>query len=170
MPVKIEITFNKSVNSPALAGQIVKTNIKTILSNYEYVTTHIYQPPGNQLEFETSQGSKGQQIAIIKTMAIARHPAQLYESISSFLIFLLLLYIWYRKKEHLPEGLLFGLELTLLFGLRFVYEYIKENQVDFEDTMSLNMGQILSIPLILAGILILFNLKKLQPKKPVGEI
>jgi prolipoprotein diacylglyceryltransferase len=48
--------------------------------------------------------------------------------------------------------------------LRFLYEFVKEAQVDFEKTMSLNMGQILSIPLVLIGIWILLNLKKLQPK------
>ena len=169
IPVDIEILFSKSVNSPAVASQIVNTNIKTILSNYAYVTLHIHQPPGEQLEFEMSQSSKGLQIAKIKTKAIARHPAQLYESISSFLLFILLLYIWYRKKGQLPEGLLFGLFLIILFGLRFLYEYIKENQVAFEDGMSLNMGQILSIPLVLGGIWLLFNLKKGQSKNPEGE-
>ncbi len=169
IPVDIEILFSKSVNSPAVASQIVNTNIKTILSNYAYVTLHIHQPPGEQLEFEMSQSSKGLQIAKIKTKAIARHPAQLYESISSFLLFILLLYIWYRKKGQLPEGLLFGLFLIILFGLRFLYEYIKENQVAFEDGMSLNMGQILSIPLVLGGIWLLFNLKKGQSTNPEGE-
>jgi len=169
IPVDIEILFSKSVNSPAVASQIVNTNIKTILSNYAYVTLHIHQPPGEQLEFEMSQSSKGLQIAKIKTKAIARHPAQLYESISSFLLFILLVYIWYRKKGQLPEGLLFGLFLIILFGLRFLYEYIKENQVAFEDGMSLNMGQILSIPLVLGGIWLLFNLKKGELKNPEGE-
>ena len=166
VPVEIDIVFNNSVNSPALASQIVKTNVKTILNNYEYVTLHIYQPPANQLVFENQQNAKGQQTVKIMTRAIPRHPAQLYESVSSFLLFLLLLYIWYRKKGQLPEGLLFGVFLVVLFGLRFVYEYVKENQVDFEDAMQLNMGQILSIPLTLAGIWILLNLKKLQPKAP----
>lgn len=164
VPVDIEILFSKSINNPAVAEQIVKTNVKTYLSNYEYVTLHIYQPPGNQIEFETAQNSTGQQIISVKTKAIARHPAQLYESISTFLIFVLLLYLWFRKKGDLPEGLLFGTFLIILFGLRFIYEFVKENQVEFEDTMSLNMGQILSIPLVLAGVWILFNLKKLQPK------
>lgn len=166
VPIEIDIVFNNSVNSAALASQIVKTNVKTILSNYEYVTLHIYQPPANQLVFENHQNSNGQQTVKIMTKAIPRHPAQLYESTSSFLLFLLLLYIWFRKKDQLPEGLLFGVFLVVLFGLRFVYEYMKENQVEFEDAMQLNMGQILSIPLTLAGIWILFNLKKLQPKTP----
>ncbi len=165
VPIEIEIAFNKSVNKPAIADQIVRTNIKTILSNYEYVTLHIYQPPGNSLIFETSQNKKGLQVTKIKTKGIARHPAQLYESFSSFILFLLLLYLWYRKKAQVPEGLIFGIFLVVLFGLRFLYEYIKENQVDFEDSMSINMGQILSIPLVIVGILLLLNLKKVQPKK-----
>lgn len=165
VPVEIEILFGKDVNTPAISSQIVKTNVKTILSNYEYVTLHIYEPVGNQILFETSQTSRGRQMATIKTMAITRHPAQLYESFSSFLLFLLLLYLWNRKKGQLPEGLLFGVFLIILFGLRFFYEFVKENQVDFENTMTLNMGQILSIPLVLWGVFVLFNLKKLQPKK-----
>jgi prolipoprotein diacylglyceryl transferase len=168
VPVEIDIVFSKAVNNPAVARQIVSTNVKTILSNYESISLHIYEPPANQLSFDIRQERKGQQIASIKTMAIARHPAQLYESISTFLIFLLLLYLWNRKKGQLPEGLLFGTFLIILFGLRFVYEFVKENQVAFEDSMKLNMGQILSIPLVIAGIWILFNLGKLQPK-PVNK-
>lgn len=165
VPVEIEILFSKAVNTTANSSQIVKKNVKTILSNYKYVTMHIYEPAGNQIAFETSQTSRGRQIATIKTMAITRHPAQLYESFSSFLLFLLLLYLWNRKKGQLPEGLLFGVFLIILFGLRFFYEFVKENQVDFENTMALNMGQILSIPLVLWGVFVLFNLKKIQPKK-----
>lgn len=165
VPVEIEILFSKGVNTAAISSQIVQTNVKTILNNYKYVAMHIYEPAGNQIAFETSQTSRGRQMATIQTMAITRHPAQLYESFSSFLLFLLLLYLWNRKKGQLPEGLLFGVFLIILFGLRFFYEFVKVDQVDFENTMALNMGQILSIPLVLWGAYVLFNLKKLQPKK-----
>ena len=166
IPIEIEIEFAKSVNSPEIAGQIVKTNVKTILSNY--ASLHIYEPPANPMQFEINQ-KNGRQIALVKTKAISRHPAQLYESISTFLIFFLLLFIWNKRKEKMPEGLLFGTFLVILFGLRFAYEFIKENQVEFEDAMSLNMGQILSIPLVIIGIWILFNLKKLQPRSQTGN-
>ena len=86
---------------------------------------------------------------------IPRHPAQLYESISSFLIFVFLFYIWSKRKGQTPPGRIFGIFLIVLFGLRFIYEFFKENQVEFEDELTLNMGQILSIPLILAGVVIL---------------
>lgn len=168
VPIEIELEFAKSVANQAVAEQIVRTNVKTILSNYEYVSLHIYEPPANAIQFETVQKG-GRQVVTIKTKAITRHPAQLYESISTFLIFVLLLYLWYRRKEKIPEGLLFGTFLIILFGLRFVYEFVKENQVEFEDTMSLNMGQILSIPLVIIGIWIVFNLNKLQPKSKNDE-
>ena len=100
--------------------------------------------------------------AIVFMYLIPRHPAQLYESISCLLLFAFLFWRWYTKKEKLPAGQLFGIFLVVCFGLRFFYEFLKENQVGFEEGMVLNMGQILSIPLVLAGliILILSNRKK----------
>ena len=164
VPLNIEITFGSDVNSESMASQITSHTVKNILSTYEYVTMHIYEPTSHTLDYTVKKTNDGLFQSSIKTYGISRHPAQLYESISTFLLFLLLLFIWYKYQKTLPEGLLFGVFLVILFGLRFVYEFIKENQVEFEDSMKLNMGQILSIPLVIAGILILLNLKKLQPK------
>jgi len=52
--------------------------------------------------------------------------------------------------------LLFGLFLIFVFSARFVIEFIKENQVDFESGMALNMGQWLSIPFVLVGVAFVF--------------
>ena len=83
---------------------------------------------------------------------IPRHPAQLYESITCLILFFILLWFWNRHKERTPRGSMLGIFLIWIFGLRFFYEYLKENQVPFEDTLALNMGQILSIPAVLLGI------------------
>ncbi len=83
---------------------------------------------------------------------IPRHPAQLYESISCLILFFVLLWFWNRYKERTPRGSMLGIFLVWVFGLRFFFEYLKENQVSFEDNMALNMGQILSIPAVLLGI------------------
>ncbi len=83
---------------------------------------------------------------------IPRHPAQLYESISCLILFFILLWFWNRNKERTPGGSMLGIFLVWIFTLRFFYEYLKENQVAFEDTLALNMGQILSIPIVLLGI------------------
>jgi prolipoprotein diacylglyceryl transferase len=87
-----------------------------------------------------------------KVDMLPRHPAQLYEAISCLILFVSL-YIYYTKyKAKLPSGRLFGIFMVLLFVLRFLYEFLKEEQVDFERTMPINMGQILSIPMVLIGI------------------
>ncbi|MBT8382729.1 MAG: prolipoprotein diacylglyceryl transferase [Ignavibacteria bacterium] len=92
---------------------------------------------------------------------LPRHPTQLYESIAYFLIFLILLFIYYKKKKDLSDGLLFGLFLVLVFTFRIFVEFVKENQSSFEAGMTLNMGQILSIPFVIIGfIFILRSMRK----------
>ncbi|KXX70183.1 prolipoprotein diacylglyceryl transferase [Flammeovirga sp. SJP92] len=81
-----------------------------------------------------------------------RHPAQLYESITYLIIFFILGAIYKREKFELRQGRTFGLFLVLVFGMRFVWEFFKEDQVAFEATMTLNMGQWLSIPAVIAGL------------------
>src|SRR5690606_2064540 len=69
----------------------------------------------------------------ISTYGIARHPAQLYESISCVILFLFLFWIWSGYRENLPPGRLLGIFLIWCFGLRFFFEFIKENQEAFEE-------------------------------------
>lgn len=83
---------------------------------------------------------------------IPRHPTQVYEALAYLIIFFVLYKIYWRYKEKLQPGLLFGWFLITVFGFRFFVEFLKENQESFEAGMVLNMGQILSIPLVIAGI------------------
>ena len=85
-------------------------------------------------------------------LQIPRHPAQLYESISCFVLFFILLGLWNKFKEKTPRGLLVGIFFVWVFTLRFLYEFLKENQEAFEANYALNMGQILSIPVVLLGL------------------
>jgi phosphatidylglycerol---prolipoprotein diacylglyceryl transferase len=87
----------------------------------------------------------------------ARHPAQLYESLSCFVLFLILYFLWNKWKANTPRGSLTGLFFIWIFGLRFFYEFIKENQEAFEETMTYNMGQLLSIPLVIFGLIVFFR-------------
>ena len=86
--------------------------------------------------------------------SIPRHPGQLYEAIAYFIFFLGMVYLY--KKSHngtaYGRGFFFGLCLTEIFIFRFFIEFLKENQVNFEDGMTLNMGQWLSIPFVIIGI------------------
>lgn len=84
-----------------------------------------------------------------------RHPAQLYEAISCLILCIILFAIWNKYKAKTPHGLLLGIFLIWIFTLRFVYEFFKENQEDFENAMTYNMGQILSIPAIILGVVVL---------------
>lgn len=100
-------------------------------------------------------------VANVGIYGIARHPAQLYEALYCIVLFLLLFYLWANFRHMLPEGFTFGLFLALLWALRFADEFFKENQVAFEEGLPLNMGQILSIPLFLVGILVMiYSFKK----------
>lgn len=94
-----------------------------------------------------------------------RHPSQLYEAVGFLSIFVLGI-ITYIKTNYKPKpGLLFGLVLVLGFSWRFIVEFSKENQVDFEAKLPLNMGQLLSLPFIAAGIiLILMTVRRKQVK------
>lgn len=93
---------------------------------------------------------------------LPRHPAQLYEAIHYFIGFIVLFLVWYRLKDRMRNGLLFSWSLIALFSFRFVDEFFKIDQVQFEEGMILNMGQLLSLPFIVIGIglLIFINSKK----------
>jgi len=87
--------------------------------------------------------------------SVPKHPTQIYESLAYLLTFVILLRVYWKNKGKQKPGLLFGLFLILVFGFRFLVEYIKNDQVTFEAGMNFNMGQLLSIPFILAGIALL---------------
>lgn len=129
-----------------------------------YATESVRSPNGLGLHFKTIRDEKANQVlARISIQGIQRHPAQLYESVSCLLLFVLLFAMWNKHKNNLPEGRIFGWFLVILWSLRFLYEFLKENQVSFEDKLPINMGQILSIPLVLIGVYILVR----SYKKPV---
>jgi prolipoprotein diacylglyceryltransferase len=94
---------------------------------------------------------------------IPKHPAQLYEALAYLLIFVFLMYFYNNKLEKLKPGFFIGWFLILVFSARFFIEFVKDIQVDFEANMSLNMGQILSIPFVLAGIFMLKYKFKVKP-------
>ena len=84
-----------------------------------------------------------------------KHPTQLYEALSYLLLGLFLIWVYAKKLDKVHRGFFLGTFLLCCFGMRFLIEFIKEPQVEFEQTMALNMGQLLSIPFIIGGIAIL---------------
>lgn len=80
------------------------------------------------------------------------HPTQIYEALAYFALFGLLMWMYWKKNSEERPGLIFGTFLTGIFLPRFLIEFIKNDQVAFEATMSLNMGQWLSLPFIALGV------------------
>jgi len=87
---------------------------------------------------------------------LPRHPTQVYESLSYLLIFLVLHFIYKTKKIH--SGFLFGVFLLLVFSARFVIEFVKVQQADYDTSfLMMSTGQALSIPFLLLGIGLIFH-------------
>ena len=86
---------------------------------------------------------------------LACHPTQIYEALCYLALFGLMMWMYWRKNAGERPGLLFGTFLVGTFASRFFIEFIKNDQVPFEATMTLNMGQWLSIPFVVAGIFLI---------------
>lgn len=82
----------------------------------------------------------------------ACHPTQIYEALCYLALFGLLMWMYWKRKSEERPGLILGVFFIGIFLPRILIEFIKNNQVAFEEGMVLNMGQLLSIPFVLAGI------------------
>lgn len=94
---------------------------------------------------------------------VAKHPTQIYEALSYLVTFGVMLYMYWKTKAKDYLGLIFGVFFTMIFSARFFIEFIKEEQEAFEKGMALNMGQILSIPFVVAGVVLIFLAVKKGP-------
>ena len=96
-------------------------------------------------------------IIFLRVDDLPRHPAMLYEAVSYLLVFAIL-YIAYWKTEMIKfPGRILGAGFVACFAARFLIEFVKEEQVSFEQSMLLNLGQLLSIPFIMIGLILLFR-------------
>ncbi len=122
-----------------------------------FMNSEIYDKPTN--------GNWG--VVFQRDDIIPRHPTQLYEAFSYLIIFGILILVYKNQSKNPKDGFILGLFLVLLFLTRFVIEFFKENKVAFENTMALNMGQLLSIPFITMGLILIIYSKSLR--KPILE-
>ncbi len=151
VPLTIYVVFKKGTAEQA-AISFLEADVKHYLT---YYNEFVDEPGITPLKYNLDTDSVGSLAAKVSTFGIARHPAQLYESISCVILFIILFLMWQKHKADLPPGRIFGVFMIVLWSLRFSYEFLKENQVNFENDLPLNMGQILSIPLFIAGVIIL---------------
>jgi len=93
---------------------------------------------------------------------VLRHPSQLYEAIAYAALFFIMWALHKRMPEKIGSGWYFGFCLAYIFTFRFFIEYTKEIQEAFEASLPLDMGQILSIPFIIVGIVCMIRAKRVQ--------
>lgn len=102
----------------------------------------------------------------IEDPILFRHPVQLYEAFSYLAIFGLLLACYIKKTAGRSPGLSLGIFFTSVFTARFILEFFKNRQAEFLTEFPLRMGQLLSLPLILIGIiLITISLRRIPRRK-----
>ncbi|HEX9663676.1 MAG TPA: prolipoprotein diacylglyceryl transferase [Candidatus Binatia bacterium] len=92
-----------------------------------------------------------------------RHPAMLYEAIAYLLVFCMLYTAYWKTTIIQFPGRVLGAALSICFLARFMIEFVKENQVPFESRLPLNLGQLLSIPFILAGLYLIYASRRKPP-------
>jgi phosphatidylglycerol---prolipoprotein diacylglyceryl transferase len=130
------------------------------LTRFRSSQKYLSENPETPLKFDLKDQGDHYLVSVY-TFGVARYPTQIYEAASYLIIFIVLFWIWKKYKSRLPDGLFLGLFLISVFGMRFVWEFLKENQVDFEEELALNMGQSLSIPLVIIGIILVIRALKI---------
>ena len=97
------------------------------------------------------------------------HPTQLYEAFFYILTGFICLWMYWKREDYKYPGLIFGVFLIGIFLSRFFIEYFKNVQESFEENMILNMGQLLSIPFIIAGIWLTYKGLKVKCNPPATK-
>lgn len=87
--------------------------------------------------------------------SLPRHPAQLYEAIAYLTTFILLWFIYKVTMMKQKQGMIFGLFLLLVFGARFIIEFVKVKQAAYADELMFSAGQLLSIPFLIVGVILM---------------
>lgn len=159
-PITAKIIYQRGVELTAQDKVFFENQLRSALLRYDDVVEHIDFGKDEPLAYKFYQ-EDNRSVAEIYGLGVSRHAAQLYEAGYCVLLMLLFFWLWKEKRFVLPQGFSFALFMTLLWSLRFVDEFFKLNQEAFEEGMTLNMGQLLSIPLVLSGIgmMIYFHMK-----------
>ena len=167
VPLQMNLHFEKGFTDTAAMKQYAAAVMKTVL--LPGPEKELVAMPGAVPVLKGPVPDRRYYQAVIPVLGIPKHPTHIYEAGFCVLLFLFLMGLYFRKKHTLKEGTLVGWFFFLLFTFRFLIEFIKNIQSDFEKTMTLNMGQLLSIPFILLGIGILIYVKKFGKKSSLSE-
>ena len=138
-------------------GEYVNNYLARILNATSKDDANILPYPDATAEVYTDENGA---FASINVLGIPRYPTQLFEAAAYWLIFVILAFLYLKTNAKNRRGFIFGAFLIGVFGFRFFVEYYKEIQVSFETSMSLNMGQWLSIPLVISGFYLMLTSKE----------
>ena len=141
-------TFDRLVVPVALVGALIRIGN---LFNHEIYGHDTTLPWG----FRFIENLHGWMAGADPIFTAPCHPTQIYEALAYLALFSLLMVMYWKYNCQERKGLIFGVFLTWLFSARFFIEFIKNVQVEFEEGMALNMGQWLSVPFIIAGLVLL---------------
>ena len=153
VPITIFIEYRRGKKFEITDKQFLENQLKNTLDRYSEVVEHVDFGDG-PLAYKNYQ-KEGKEIVEIAALGNVRHAAQLYEALYCMVLMIVLYWLWNKKRDVLPRGFNFALFMIVLWALRFVDEFFKMNQEAFEEDLILNMGQILSIPLTLAGVVMM---------------
>ncbi|MBN2212724.1 MAG: prolipoprotein diacylglyceryl transferase [Bacteroidales bacterium] len=154
VPLEIYVRFSQRVKDTATAELFASRRLKRALAPYIY-QLDVTHPRPEELDYRIEK--QGRKLVLSAGVyGLPRYPTQIMEASAYLVIFLLLLWIYIRKGTKIKNGFYIGLFMVLVFLSRFFIEFIKADQEAFESTMLLNMGQLLSIPLVLAGLVLVY--------------
>lgn len=149
-PILLDIVFVRDQMPGTSEQAFIHSSIPSMVEASNGDEEQMYYNPG-LAQVKSGFDEKGRKTLQVRFFGLLRHPAMIYEAISCFILFVLLYQYWKRNVGMVPEGRIFSVFVIVLFTLRFLYEFLKENQVAFESGLTFNMGQNLSIPLVLVG-------------------
>lgn len=153
VPITARITFKEGVELTLGDKQFLENQLKSTLSRVVEVSQHVDFGQG-PLQYVNYQ-DKGVEVVDIYGLGKVRHAAQLYEAVYCLLLMTFTFLIWYKKRNTLPQGFNFAFFMIILWVARFLDEFFKMPQEAFEENMTLNMGQLLSVPLSIVGVVLM---------------
>ena len=147
---------------PGATEELVKEFLIGDVKTFLYDNSKLMSEPGDEpLHYTIFQESDDVFTGRVRTTGIARHAVQLYEAGCYLLLFILMFVIWKKNKINLPGGQLIGIFLLASGVFNFFLGFLKEVQAPFESTMALNVGQIISIVMVVAGaVMVFFSIRK----------
>ena len=104
-------------------------------------------------------------VVFLRVDDLPRHPAMLYEALFYLLVFAILYFGYWKSEIIKTPGRIVGGAFVACFTARFLIEFIKEEQVAFEQYLPLNLGQLLSVPFVVIGVVLLWR----APRKGIAS-